>query len=208
MTSASTSVDDSSAVPGINRGWLLALGLLMIALGVIGLGMTYRLTSIAIFWVGVLAIIAGLGQLLDAYHHKAWRGVIWHVIVGAVYLLIGLVLTTMPVTSAFWLTMAIAAGLALAGLMRLLIVFQLRGHAALQVVVLVSALLAFGLAFYIFQTLTLPDADTLATAEGRAAWTRSWGWVIGLIVAVELVAEGVSLISIAITGKALRRRIA
>ena len=44
---------------GISWGWLLALGILMTVLGVIGLGMTYWLTIVAVFWFGILAVVGG-----------------------------------------------------------------------------------------------------------------------------------------------------
>lgn len=198
--------ENVAGVQGVNRGWLMALGLLMLVLGVIGLTMTYTLTGIVIFWFGILAIIAGLGQLLDAWHHKKWRGVIWHVIVGAVYILLGILLIAIPITAAFWLTLAVAISLLVTGLMRILLVFHLRGHPGLQLLVLVAALVSIGLAFFIYQTLSLPDAASVATPADQVAWARSWGWVIGLFVAIELITEGITLIAIAVTGKSLPTR--
>lgn len=198
--------ENTAGVQGINRGWLMALGLLLLVLGVIGLTMTYTLTGIVIFWFGILAIIGGIGQLLDAWHHKKWRGVIWHVIVGAVYILLGILLITMPVTAAFWLTVAVAVSLLVTGLMRLLLVFQLRGHPGLQLLLLVAALVSIGLAFFIYQMLSLPDATMVATPQDQLDWARSWGWIIGLFVAIELITEGITLIAIAVTGKRLPNR--
>src|SRR5262245_16516116 len=90
---------------GISWGWLLALGVLMTRLGVIGLGMAYSLTVAAVFWFGILAIVGGIAQLLDAFHHKGWKGIVWHVIIGLIYIVAGVVMITMPVASAFWLTL-------------------------------------------------------------------------------------------------------
>src|SRR5690606_30930264 len=73
MTNLSTT--RTGGVPGgagISWGWLLALGILMALLGVIGLGMTYWLTIVAVFWFGALAIVGGVAQLIDAFHHKGW----------------------------------------------------------------------------------------------------------------------------------------
>jgi uncharacterized membrane protein HdeD (DUF308 family) len=194
----------SPAVSGINRVWLLALGIFMIVLGVIGLGMSYVLTTIVLFWIGILAILAGAGQLLDAFHHKKWSGLVWHVIVGLVYILAGIVLAFMPTFSAFWLTLFIAISLMITGLMRILTVFRLRGHRGLQLLVLLSGLVSMGLGFFIYRLLTRPAAEVLATAEGQLAWTSSWQWVIGLFVAIELIMEGVALISIALTASRAR----
>jgi hypothetical protein len=48
---------------------------------------------------------------------------------------------------------------------------------------------------------TPPTPEALATPEGQLAWIQSWGWVIGLFVAIELILEGVALISIALAAK-------
>ena len=204
MNGWATDDETAAGVHGVHRGWLMALGLLLLVLGIIGLTMTYTLTTIVIFWFGILAIIGGLGQLLDAWHHKKWRGVIWHVIVGAIYILLGILLIAMPVTAAFWLTIAVAVSLLVTGLMRVLLVFQLRGHPGLQLLMLVAALVSIGLAFFIYQMLSLPDAASVATPQEQLDWARSWGWIIGLFVAIELITEGITLIAIAVTGRRLR----
>lgn len=192
------------AIPGINRGWMLALGILMTVLGVIGLGMTYALAAAVLFWSGILAIVAGAGHLLDAYHHKAWRGVAWHVVVGAVYIFVGFMLTAMPTTSAFWLTKFIALALVLTGIMRLVIMAQMREQRGLRLLLLVSAIVSIGLGIYIYQLVASPGPEVFATPEAKAAWVRSWKWVIGLFIAIELITEGVALISISLTGRTAR----
>jgi uncharacterized membrane protein HdeD (DUF308 family) len=192
------------ALSGINRGWMLTLGILLVALGIIGLGMTYALAVAAVFWSGIFAVIAGGGQLLDAFHHKAWRGVAWHIAVGLVYLLLGIMLITMPTLSAFWLTKLIALGLLLNGIMRLVIMFQVRGRRGLQLVLLLSAAVSIGLGIYIYQLVASPGPEVFATAETQAEWVRSWKWVIGLFVAIELITEGVTLISISVSSKVAR----
>lgn len=192
------------ALSGINRGWMLALGILFVVLGLIGLSMTYWLAVAVVFWSGIFAIVAGLGHLLDAFHHKAWRGVAGHIVMGLVYILLGIVLTTMPTISAFWLTKLIALGLVLNGVMRLLIMFKVRGRRGLQLVLLISAAVSIGLGIYIYQLVAAPGPDVFITAETQAAWVRSWKWVIGLFVAIELITEGVTLIAISHSAKAAR----
>jgi uncharacterized membrane protein HdeD (DUF308 family) len=198
----------SSAAPrstfsqsGISWGWLLALGILMTLLGVIGLGMTYWLTVVAVFWCGVLAIVGGIAQIVDAFHHKSWKGIVWHVIIGLIYIAAGLAMVTMPVASAFWLTVFLAISLVVAGLVRIVMAFQIRGQGAVWIAVLLSGAISVALGAMVYGTVVPPGADALATSEGQLAWVRSWGWVIGLFVAIELIVEGVALISLAFAAK-------
>jgi uncharacterized membrane protein HdeD (DUF308 family) len=198
----------SSATPsgilgqgGINWGWLLALGILMTLLGIVGLGMTYWLTIAAVFWCGVLALIAGIAQILDAFHHKNWKGIVWHVGIGVVYVVAGIAMVTMPVASAFWLTLFIAISLVVVGFFRIVMAFQIRGRGPIWIVVLLSGVITAALGAMVYGTIAPPGADAMATSEGQLAWVRSWGWVIGLFVAIQLIMEGVALISLALAAR-------
>jgi uncharacterized membrane protein HdeD (DUF308 family) len=205
MTNLSTI--SPGAVPGgagISWGWLLALGILMAVLGVIGLGMTYWLTIVAVFWFGALAIVGGVAQLIDAFHHKGWKGIAWHVVIGVVYILAGIVLIAMPVSSAFWLTLFLAATLVIVGIFRIVLAFQMRGPRGFWFWVLLSGIVSIVLGLLIYGTVVPPDAQALATAEGQLAWVKSWGWVIGLFVAIELIMEGAALIAMAMATKTLQ----
>jgi uncharacterized membrane protein HdeD (DUF308 family) len=186
---------------GISWGWLLTLGILMTLLGLVGLGMTYWLTIVAVFWCGVLAIVGGVAQVLDAFHHKSWKGIVWHVIIGLIYVAAGLAMVTMPVASALWLTLFLAVSLAVVGFVRIVMAFQIRGQGSVWIAVLLSGVISIALGAMVYGTVAPPGADALATSEGQLAWVRSWGWVIGLFVAIELIAEGVALISLAFAAK-------
>jgi uncharacterized membrane protein HdeD (DUF308 family) len=163
--------------------------------------MKYQLTAVAIFWFGILAIIGGVAQLFDAFHHKEWKGIVWHVIIGLAYIIAGILLITSPLSSAFWLTLFIAITLVVTGVSRIFIAFQVRGQGAGWLWVLLSGLISIALGVLIYSTVTPPGAEQLATPEGRLQWFAQWGGFIGLFVAVELIMEGVALISIALSRK-------
>jgi uncharacterized membrane protein HdeD (DUF308 family) len=186
---------------GISWGWLLALGILMALLGLIGLGMTYWLTIVAVFWFGVLAIVGGVAQILDAFHHKGWKGIVWHVVMGLIYIIAGLAMIAMPISSAFWLTLFLAASLIVVGIIRVIIAFQMRDHGPVWIAVLLSGLISVALGVMVYGMVSPPGAEALATPAGQQAWIRSWGWVIGLFVAIEFITEGVALISLALAAK-------
>lgn len=189
------------AASGISWGWLLALGILMAVLGVVGLGMTYWLTVVAVFWFGILAIIGGVSQILDAFHHSGWKSILWHVVIGVVYVIAGIVLITMPISSAFWLTLFLAIMLVVVGVSRIIMAFSLRGHGNIWLWVALSGVVSIVLGILIYGMVVPPSAEELATPEGQMAWAQSWGWVIGMFVAIELIMEGVALIGIALATK-------
>jgi uncharacterized membrane protein HdeD (DUF308 family) len=182
---------------GISWGWLLALGILVTLLGLVGLGMTYWLTVVAVFWFGVLAVVGGIAQILDAFHHTGWKGIVWHVVIGLIYILAGGAMIAMPISSAFWLTLLLALSLVVVGIIRIVIAFQMREHGPVWVAVLLSGVLSVVLGFMVYGVITPPGAEAMATPAGQLAWIRSWGWVVGLFVAIELISEGVALIFLA-----------
>lgn len=167
-----------------NWGWLLALGILMIVLGIVGLGMTYWLTVFAVIWFGVLAAIGGIAQLFGAFRHKGWKSTVWQVLIGLVYLAAGVVMVVLPVASAVWLTLFIAAALIAIGVMRLVMAFQLKGGAAIWLGLAGAVSILLG--FMVF-----------------ADWPISGVWVIGLFVAIDLIFHGMALISVALAARSL-----
>jgi uncharacterized membrane protein HdeD (DUF308 family) len=170
----------------------------MAVLGVVGLGMSYQLTLVAMFWLGIFAIIAGVAQILDVFHHKGWKSIVWQVLIGAVYIIAGILLVVTPVSSAFWLTLFLAISLLATGVLRVLMSFQIRGHGSAWLAVLLSGLISIILGVMIYRTVIPPGAEALATPEGQLEWLRSWGWVIGFFIAIELIMEGAALIAIAL----------
>lgn len=204
---AATSTGNKPAYHGIRWGWLLALGILMTVLGVIGLGMTFQLTLVAMFWLGAFAIVAGVAQVLDSFHHSGWKSIAWHVIIGILYFIAGILMMTTPVSAAFWLTLFLAISLVVTGLMRIFTAFQIRSHGGVWVAVLLSGIISIILGIMIYSTVIPPSAEVLATPEGQAEWLASWGWVIGLFVAIELIMEGLALIAISMGVKSAREAV-
>ena len=188
----------------LSWGWLLGLGILMLVLGLIGLGMTFWLTILTVIYFGVLAIIGGVAQLIDAFRGKGWKSIAWHVLIGIVYLAAGAVLIFMPLESAFWLTLFLAAALIVVGVMRIIMAFQLGAATSAKIWVVLSGLISIILGVMIYAVVEVPAPEALATAEGLRAWVEQWGWVIGLFVAVDFIVHGVALITIAFAARSAR----
>ena len=182
---------------GISWGWMLALGVLMVLLGFIGLGMTFWLTLVSTVWLGALVAVGGITQIFDSFvHHKGWRARLSHLAIGFLYLFAAAVMIFTPISAAFWLTIMLAISLIAVGLMRLYMAFQVRGRGGAWIAVLLSALISVLMGVLIFSAI-VPSSDiSLATPEGQTQWISAWGWIIGLIVAFELLMEGTALIAL------------
>lgn len=164
--------------------WVLAPGIIMVMLGVIGLGMSVYLTVASVLFFGVLLLFGSGIQLVDAFQSKGWKSVIWHVLMAAAYLIGGIAMISDPVDSGIWLTLMIAAMLLATGAMRIMIAFQMSGHKGWGWVAFSGALsILLGVLVYM-------------------KWPESGLWVIGLFVAIEMINQGVSSITIALAAKA------
>lgn len=166
-----------------NWGWLLALGILFLILGVIGLGMSMALTVVGVLYFGVLLLIGGGVQLWHSFKCKGWQSVLWHVVIALIYLVAGALVAYDPVGAAIGLTLLIAAALLATGVLRLVMSFQLRPATGWWWT-FVSGIISIVLGSMIF-----------------LQWPVSGMWVIGLFIAIELLVNGWSYIFVALAAK-------
>jgi len=173
-----------------NWGWLLAFGILSIVLGTIGLGMTFMLTEFTIVFFGVLLVVGGVFQLLDAMKCRGWKSTAWHVLIALLYVGGGLLMALHPVLASVSLTLFLAWILIAVGILRGLMAFQLRPAKGWW-----WALLS-GIVSIVLGGLIL------------AQWPASGLWVIGLFVAIELIVNGWSYLFIALAARAAGKQLA
>src|SRR5512132_2368708 len=70
---------------GRNRAWMLASGVVAIALGVIGIVVLFSLAIIDVKYIGVLLLVAGFAQAAVFPRFKGWKGMRWHIATAVVY---------------------------------------------------------------------------------------------------------------------------
>jgi uncharacterized membrane protein HdeD (DUF308 family) len=173
-----------------NWGWLLAMGLLLVILGTIGLGMTIWLTLATVFIFGVFMLIAGAVQLFQAFKCKGWESILWHVLIAILYVVVGLVIMGDPLLASTLFTLLLGGALVGIGVMRLIMAFQLRGVKN-WFWPLIGGIAAIILGFMIL-----------------ARWPVSGLWVIGLFVAIEMIFSGWSYIIIALGAREMGKQTA
>ena len=99
--------------------WLLVVGILCLVLGFIGLGLTFVLTLASVLYFGVLMLVAGGAQLVQAFRCSGWRSVLAHVLIALLYVVAGLMVITRPLLASMLLTGALAGMLLLIGVLPL-----------------------------------------------------------------------------------------
>jgi len=172
---------------GNKWGWLLALGILMVILGTVGLGATFALTLATVTFFAILVLIGGGVQLVDAFHHRGWQ-LFGKLLVALLYFFVGATMLTDPLLASATLTLMIAWALLFIGFMRIIAAFQMKGMPG-WVWTLIGGIAAIVLGIMIMNK-----------------WPVSGLWVIGMFVAIELIFNGWGMIMAALAVRNLASR--
>ncbi|GGE62987.1 membrane protein [Streptosporangium jomthongense] len=168
-------------------GWLLALGVLFIVLGTVALGMSVAVTVATVLFFGVLLAIGGVFQLVEAFKCRGWKSILMHVLIALLYIVAGVSMITEPVAGSLVLTAFLGGVFVATGLLRIVMGFQLKGTGlrwGWMVFAGVISLVLGGMIFF--------------------QWPMSALWVIGLLVAIEMIFHGWAYVMIALALKTVR----
>lgn len=169
-------------------GWLVALGVLSTILGVIGLGMAFGLTIAGVLLFGVLLLMGGGWQLVDAFRQRGWKGALLHAAIAVVYLAAGFVMIIDPTGGALALTLVLGIALIVAGVIRSVICLRQRDQPGWQLAV------AGGFVSIILGGIVL------------ASWPVSGFWFIGVLIAVELLINGWTALFLGLAARRVQRQ--
>jgi uncharacterized membrane protein HdeD (DUF308 family) len=162
---------------------MLALGILMLVLGVIGLYMSVALTIVSVLFFGALLVVAGIAQIIEAIRATGWRSIALQVGIAVLYIVGGAIALYDPIAASLSLTIFIAAMLLVAGIFRGVMAFHMRPTRGWGWVLL-GAVISFLLGLLIF-----------------IQWPVSGFFAIGLFVAIELIVDGWSCILFALAAR-------
>lgn len=164
-----------------NWGWLLALGILFVILGSIGLGMVVGLTLASVLFLGCILLIAGVSQIIDVFNSKEWHGATLHALIAIFYIIAGGMIIHDPILASTIITALIAWILIFVGITRLFLANSLRHGSGCGWLVL-GGLISIMLGIFIL-----------------LQWPFSGLWVLGMFIAIELLVNGWTYIFIALT---------
>jgi uncharacterized membrane protein HdeD (DUF308 family) len=159
-------------------GWIIALGVVYLIAGIIALGSVVFATLVSVFIVGIMMLISGVAEVINAFQLKNWgRFVIW-LLLGALYIVAGLLTFENPALAAAILTLFLGVALIVSGIMRGILAFSMQ-RATPWVWVLVSAIVTFLLGLVIV-----------------AHWPVASLYVLGIFLGVDLIIAGAGWIGI------------
>jgi uncharacterized membrane protein HdeD (DUF308 family) len=103
-----------------NWGWILALGIILIVVGTIAVGMPLAATLASAVAFGVLFLVGGITQLVGVFWTREWSGFFLTLLVGVVYLVLGVIFLRHPGDALLAMTLLLACALMVSGLFRII----------------------------------------------------------------------------------------
>lgn len=161
--------------------WPLALGLVLVLLGLSAFYKIWMGADQNQIMIGVLMVIGGIAQAFYAVFGRAWRNFLAEMAPAILYLLGGMIVIADPLTGSFVLTILLATMLVVGAIYRIALSFREGLIKGWQI-----AAFAFGISAALWVWLLW-------------AWPKSGLWVLGSIVGVELIASGIAWIQRGIT---------
>ena len=159
--------------------WFRNIGIVMIVLGVLAIALPLAAALTIGLLLGWLLLLGGVVQAVHAFRTRTASRFWWELGIGVLYILAGLLFLTNLMQGIVTLTIILAILFLLEGCAKIVLALQLRGVSS-WFWLLLSGLLALLLGVLL-----------LADLPGSAAWA------LGLIVGINLVFSGFSLLTLA-----------
>ncbi len=168
--------------------WLLALGILMLLTGSLGLFMSVTMTLVTVMFFGIIILANGTFSLIQTIVDKEekWHGRMAHVLLAVLYIASGVLILINPIAASVVLTLFLAGTFLAMGIIRIIYGFRLRKLGWKWIMPMFIGLIDIVFAIVI-----------------GLSWPISGLWVIGLFVSIELIMYGWMLTFTAITVRKL-----
>lgn len=160
--------------------WMAVLAVICIVGGFLALLNPFGATIFAVTLAGWVFLIQGAIQIIHAFRVRDWPGFIWSLGIGVLSLLVGVILVADPLAGAIPLTLLVAVLFLATGVAKIMFALSLK-PASGWVWVLVSGLVSAALGVMILAG--LPASATT---------------ILGLLLGIELVSNGVLFLFVAL----------
>src|ERR1700739_1001345 len=159
-------------------GWIVALGVIYVVAGLIALGGIVFATVVTVFIVGIMMLIAGCAEVINAFQIKTWGRFLLWLLLGILYIVAGFLTFENPLLAAAVLTLLLGFSLVFSGVMRLVLAFSMTEEVP-WIGVPLSAVIPLLLGCVIL-----------------AHWPVSSLYILGLFLGIDLIVAGASWIGI------------
>lgn len=164
-------------------GWFLTLGILFIIGGIAAIAFPLLSTIATKVALGWIFMIGGVLLIVHAFSVKGWRGFLWSLLIGILYLVAGGWLAFFPFTGIITLTILLAAMFLAEGVLEVVMALRVRPHEGWGWLLL-SGIVAIAVGLMIGANLP-----------------SSAGWAIGLLTGINLISTGWGFVFISTAGR-------
>lgn len=170
--------------------WSIAWGVLLIVLGMLAIGSPLLAAVAVTVVISWLIIFAGAVHVVLAFHSHRAGSLIWKLLVGLTYILLGAYLIMHPLLGVASLTLVVAVLFLIEGALDIILFFKMRPLRGARWVLMdgiVTALL--GLLIYM-------------------RWPSSSAWAIGILVGVSMTISGVTAVMLSLAVRKMTAQVA
>ena len=185
VSDAQPTIPSSSELLRAKCGWIIALGVVYLVAGIVALSSVAFATAVTVFLVGVMMIVSGVAEVINAFQLKSWGKFLLWVLLGALYVVAGIVTIENPLLTAKLLTLMLGVFLVASGIAKIILAFSMKAGSS-WVVVLAGAISLF------------------VGVEIVAKWPIDSIYILGIFLAVDLIFTGVGWISVGLGLKSRR----
>ena len=170
----------------LHWGWILAQGIVTVLLGGIALALAGLTTLASVYLFGGFMGAAGILQLVQTFTEKdkGWSLRISNLLIGLVYLITSVLIFIDPLAASLALTIFIASFFMVIGVIRLVQAWKNRSRGWNWLWPGLFGLINLGFGAYVIATLPVSAL-----------------WLIGMMVSIELIMQGWTLIVIALAAR-------
>lgn len=160
------------------RSWFIGLGVVFLFLGLLAILLPVAASLATTIVLGWLMVFAGIAEGAHAWENRRWASSNWAFFSAFLHVAAGVLVMALPIPGTLALTLILAAFLVAEGILKLIRAMQ---HRAMQAWgwLLLDGILALVLGFLI-----------------ALKWPSTAAWALGLLVGVELMFGGTSLLLI------------
>lgn len=166
-----------------HSGKLIAIGVLLIVCGTLGLLAETAFSYASISILGAVALVGGVFMAIHAFQSKGWKSFFIQSLFAALYIAVGIFVWISPMKALEGLTIWLAAIFLVTGVMRLIAAFQ-NGQGGNFALPALSGVLSIVLGIMIMNN-----------------WPEASLWVPGLLLAIEFLLQGWALVFIGLAMK-------
>jgi uncharacterized membrane protein HdeD (DUF308 family) len=169
---------DSTTLQKLRQGtgWGIAIGIVLIILGILALVLPFAATIAASLMFGWLFILAGVAQIIFAIQSRHERYFIWRLLLGIVYVLAGIFVLSSPIITALTLTLIMGISIFVQSVIQVVGAFQMKPDQGWGWI-LFSGIMGIILAILIW-----------------SQWPSSAIWFIGIWLGVNFLSDGLGLV--------------